>query len=131
MALINGLIGISPPPGSPRAAPIAMSVAGRKYHYPSASFIALSYHPHFSALIVIALAFWRSLRSRGIGLPFCSNAGNVSALHRIQFSKYKQICSPSYSVFKVQTNLLLYTERKKTQGCTIKTAIVHNLFTNL
>jgi hypothetical protein len=41
MALINGLIGISPPAGSPQAAPIAMSVAGRKYHYPSAFFIAL------------------------------------------------------------------------------------------
>jgi hypothetical protein len=28
----------SPPPGSPRAVPIAMSVAGRKYHCPSALF---------------------------------------------------------------------------------------------
>jgi len=27
------IIGLSPPPGSPLAAPIAMSVAGQKYHY--------------------------------------------------------------------------------------------------
>ena len=27
------IIGFSPPPGSPQAAPIAMSVAGQKYHY--------------------------------------------------------------------------------------------------
>jgi len=41
IAPIVGLIRVSPPPGSPEAAPIAMSVAGRKYHCPSAFFIAL------------------------------------------------------------------------------------------
>ena len=30
---VHLIIGLSPPPGSPQAAPIAMSVAGQKYHY--------------------------------------------------------------------------------------------------
>ena len=30
---VHLIIGFSPPPGSPQATPIAMSVAGQKYHY--------------------------------------------------------------------------------------------------
>jgi len=36
------LIGSTPPPGSLQAAPIAITVAGRKYHYPYAWVFALN-----------------------------------------------------------------------------------------
>jgi len=41
------IIGLSPPPGSPLAAPIAMSVAGQKYHYRLMRLLQTIYHRLF------------------------------------------------------------------------------------
>lgn len=107
----HNVMGISPRCGSHKAAPIAMSVAGRKYHYPSAYIMADRLPHRFSELLLFARSVNSFLGSliqlKGVRLSVVLvlyefrvlswRSAPVALTLRLCRGKYLKYC---YSIFK-------------------------------